>query len=116
MVRIAASIDLSSQRISDMLSYLGDESVQRPFFIDYLKLVGVSDKSVIIDATSLPNQINIDFNSWGHADGKIDKQFKLLCVIDQNTKTPLFYRFLPGNITDVSTLQTTIIEPSTGCT
>ncbi len=104
------NIDLSSQRISDMLSYLGDESVQRPFFIDYLKLVGVSDKSVIIDATSLPNQINIDFNSWGHADGKIDKQFKLLCVIDQNTKTPLFYRFLPGNITDVSTLQTTIIE------
>jgi transposase len=107
------NIDLSSQRISDMLSYIGDESVQRPFFIDYLKLVGGSNKSVIIDATSLPNQINIDFNSWGYADGKIDKQFRLLCVIDQNTKTPLFYRFLPGNITDVSTLQKTIIELKT---
>jgi transposase len=104
------NIDLSSQRISDMLSCLGDESMQRSFFIDYLKLVGRSNKSVIIDATSLPNQINTDFNSWGYADGKIDKQFRLLCVIDQNTKTPLFYRFLPGNITDVSTLQTTIIE------
>lgn len=107
------NIDLSSQRISDMLSYLGDESVQRPFFIDYLKLVGGSDKSVIIDATSLPNQINVDFNSWGHADGKVDKQFRLLCVIDQNSKIPLFYRFLPGNITDVSTLQKTIIELKT---
>lgn len=104
------NIDLSSQRISDMLAYLGDESMQRLFFIDYLKLVGGSNKSVIIDATSLPNQIHIDFNAWGHADGKIDKQFRLLCVIDQINKTPLFYRFLPGNITDVSTLQTTLIE------
>lgn len=57
------NIDLSSQRISDMLSYLGEESIQRPFFVEYLKSVSGSKKSVIIDATSLPNQINIDFNS-----------------------------------------------------
>ena len=104
------NMDLSSQRISEMLYHLGDESVQRLFFIDYLKLVGGSNKSVIIDATSLPNQIHIDFNAWGHSDGKIDKQFRLICVIDQINKTPLFYRLLPGNITDVTTLQTTIIE------
>jgi transposase len=108
--RLFKNMDLSSQRISEMLSDLGDESVQRLFFIDYIKLVGGSDKSVIIDATSLPNQINIDFNAWGRSDGKIDKQFRLLCVIDQINKTPLFYRLLPGNITDVSTLQTTIVE------
>ena len=65
---------------------------------------------MIIDATSLPNQINIDFNSWGRSDGKIEKQFKLLCVVDQLTKIPLFYRFLPGSLTDVTTLQTTILE------
>lgn len=105
--------DLSSQRISDMFSFLGDESVQRSFFVDYLKMVGGSEKSVIIDATSLPNQINIDFNSWGHADGKIEKQFRLLCVIDQKTKMPLFYRLLPGNITDITTLQKTILELKT---
>lgn len=104
------NIDLSSQRISDMMSYLGDEAVQRSFFVDYIKLVGGTNKSVIIDATSLPNQINIDFNAWGKSDGKIEKQFRLLCVIDQINKTPLFYRFLPGNITDVTTLQTTITE------
>ncbi len=107
---ILKNVNLSSQRISDMLSFLGTESVQRQFFIDYLKQVGGSDKSVIIDATSLPNQIDIDFNSWGKADGKIEKQFRLLCVIDLQTTVPLFYRFLPGNITDVSTLQKTILE------
>jgi len=103
-------VDLSSQRISDMLSALGKESIQRGFFTGYLELVGGSNNAVIIDATSLPNQINIDFNAWGRSDGKIEKQFKLLCVVDQLKKIPLFYRFLSGNLTDVSTLQTTILE------
>ena len=103
-------MDLSSQRISEMMSNLGEESLQRSFFIDYMKLVGGSDKAITIDATSLPNQINIGFNAWGHADGKIDKQFRMICVIDQISKAPLYYRLLPGNITDVSTLQTTLIE------
>lgn len=103
-------VKVSSQRISDILSFIGQESVQRNFFVQYNKLIGGSDRAVIIDATSLPNQINIDFNSWGRSDGKIEKQFKLLCVVDQLKKTPLFYRFLPGSLTDVTTLQTTILE------
>ena len=102
--------DLSSQRISDILSFIGQESVQRTFFTQYNNLIGGSERAVIIDATSLPNQINIDFNAWGRSDGKIEKQFRLLCVVDQLKKTPLFYRFLPGNLTDVTTLQTTILE------
>ncbi len=104
------NVDLSSQRISELLTFLGNEQVQRSFFLDYIKLVGGSKKSVIIDATTLPNNIHIDFNAWGRADGGIDKQFKLLCVVDQISKLPLFYRFLPGNISDVSTLETTIHE------
>ena len=104
------NVDLSSQRISDMLASLGKESLQRSFFKDYLNLVGGSESALIIDATSLPNQINIDYNAWGRSDGKIEKQFKLLCAVDQLKKTPLFYRFLPGNLTDVSTLQTTLLE------
>ena len=63
------NVNLSSQRISDLLANIGDESVQRAFFTTYLKLIGGSNQSVIIDATSLPNQINIDFNAWGRADG-----------------------------------------------
>ena len=104
------NIDLSSQRISDILALLSQEEIQRNFFKEYLKLVGGSEKSVIIDTTSMPTNINHDFNSWGRSDGKIDKQFKLLCVVDQNSKLPLFYRFLPGNLTDISTIQTTILE------
>lgn len=107
---LCRDINLSSQRISDFFSKLGNESNQRKFFIDYVKLVGGSKKSVIIDATSLPNHIQSDYNAWGKSDGKIEKQFRFLCVVDQETKTPLFYRFLPGNITDIMTLQKTIAE------
>ena len=57
--------NLSSQRISDILLFLSQEEVQRAFFVDYLKLVGGSEKSVIIDTTSMPTSIGHDFNAWG---------------------------------------------------
>jgi len=108
--KIKKNEDLSSQNISRILKYLGDESVQRDFFIKYIKLIGGSKKNIIIDATSLPNNISSYFNAWGHSDTGIEKQFRFLCVLDQISKMPLFYRFLPGNITDISTLETTISE------
>jgi transposase len=105
-------INLSSQEISKILKYLGDESVQRNFFNAYLKTNTQNGNSVIIDATSLPNKINSEFSAWGYSDSGIDFQFRLHCVVDQKTKKPLFYRNVPGNISDVSTLQATIEELS----
>jgi transposase len=102
--------DLSSQNISRVLSFLGAEKLQRIFFEQYLKIVGGAEKSIIIDATSLPNQINNGFNAWGYSDSHIEKQFRFLCVIDQEQKIPLFYRYLPGNLSDISTLKNTIAE------
>lgn len=107
---LCKNINLSSQRISDFFAKLGNESIQRKFFIEYIKLIGGNKKSVIIDATSLPNHIHSDFSAWGKSDGKIEKQFRFLCVVEQSSKTPLFYRFIPGNITDIITLQKTIEE------
>lgn len=102
--------NLISQRVSDILRILGREEIQRHFFSEYMKTIGKVKKSVIIDATCMPTEINHQFNSWGKSDNGLQSQFKLLCVVDQNTKLPLFYRFLPGNMTDISTLQTTIVE------
>lgn len=105
-------LKLSSQDISKILMYLGEESVQRNFFRLYLKTNTQNGKNVIIDATSLPNRINSEFSAWGYSDSGIDFQFRLHCVVDQETKKPLFYRNVPGNISDVSTLQATIEELS----
>lgn len=101
---------LTSQKISPLLVELGDEEVQRKFFKHYLQNGNLGAKNVIIDATSLPNQIHSDFNAWGYSDGHIEKQFRFHCVVDQITKRPLFYRNIAGNISDVSALKATVEE------
>ncbi len=107
--------NLSSQNTSKILSKLSSERLQRDFFAKYLaELHPLSEDSktegVIIDATSLPNEINSCFNAWGRSDNAIEKQFRFMRIVDQASKKPLFYRFLPGNLVDVSTLQNTILE------
>ncbi|MEW6215713.1 MAG: hypothetical protein AB1478_11035 [Nitrospirota bacterium] len=47
-------IELSSQRISDFLELVGDESLQREFFKQYISSLSRVDRSVIIDVTALP--------------------------------------------------------------
>ncbi|MDX1917207.1 MAG: transposase [Rickettsiaceae bacterium] len=101
---------LSSQDISRLLTMLGEEALQREFFKQYLSNSNFGTKNIIIDATSLPCQNSSDFNAFGYSDGGIEQQFRFHCVLSQATKKPLFYRYVPGNIEDISTLKTTIEE------
>ncbi len=107
---ISKDIDLSSQRISDFLKAIGDEHLQREYFKNHISLLAKTNEGIIIDATSMPNQIHFPFNTWGYDDGGIDKQIRLLFVIDKKSSLPLYFRYLPGNIVDVSSLTTTIEE------
>ena len=102
--------EVSSQRISDTLMNLGEESLQRKFFQEYLQQFNNTQQSIIIDATSLPNQIHIPMTTWGLSGEEIDKQLRFLLVVDKKTTHPLFFRSLPGNIVDVSTVKNTIQE------
>jgi transposase len=110
--KLYPNADLSSQKISEILAHLSHEDIQRCFFKKYLDTQAKSEQAIIIDATSLPNQIHNSFNAWGYSDDSIEKQFRFLCVADQKNKTPLFYRYLPGNLSDVTSLQQTIAELS----
>jgi transposase len=110
--KLYPKVNLSSQNTSHVFKILGDEFLQRQFFSKYLKTVAPAGQAVIIDATSLPNEIQSGFNAWGRCDNAIEKQFRFLCVTRLKDKKPLFYRYLPGNITDVSTLTQTIEELS----
>ena len=102
--------DLSSQRISDFLKYLGDENLQRTFFKQYIPNYAESNEGIIIDATSLPNQIHMPITQWGLSGEEIDKQIRFLLVVDKKNSMPLFFRYFSGNIVDVSTLKNTIKE------
>lgn len=102
--------DLSSQRVSEFLKRLGDEGLQQKFFREYIPTISKSDSGIIIDGTSLPNQIHVPLTAWGLGGKEIDKQIRFLLVVDEKSKQPLFFRVLPGNIVDVSTLSNTVKE------
>ena len=102
--------DLTSQRISDFLKFLGDENLQRKFFKQYIPSYAESNEGIIIDATSLPNQIHMPITQWGLSGEEIDKQIRFLLVVDKKNSMPLFFRYFSGNIVDVSTLKNTIKE------
>lgn len=102
--------NISSQRISEIFEHAGDERQQRLFFKEYFKQFAKSKDGIIIDATSLPNQIHMPMTEWGRSGEEIDKQMRFLLVVDKQTEMPLYFRNLPGNIVDVSTLKNTIDE------
>jgi len=109
IAKVLFEVDVSSQRISEFLEEIGDEGIQREFFSEYIKKI-TPEEGLIIDTTALPNQINIPHTLWGWHNEEIDKQIKLLLVIDRRTSLPLFFRYMPGSIVDVSSLKTTIDE------
>src|SRR3990170_4495941 len=84
------NVDLSSQRISDFLKLLGDENLQRKFFKQYIPSYAESNEGIIIDATSLPNQIHMPITQWGLSGEEIDKQIRFLLVVDKNNSMLLF--------------------------
>lgn len=102
--------NLASQRISDFFKILGDENIQRKFFNAYLAKFSHSQNGLIIDGTSLPNQIHMPLTAWGRSGEEIDKQIRFLLAVDKESSEPLYFRAIPGNIVDVSALQTTIKE------
>jgi len=102
--------NLSGQRISELLIALGNERIQQNFFSEYIAAVSHSSNGIIIDATSLPNQIHMPLSAWGLRGEDIDKQMRFLLVVDKKSGSPLYFRALPGNIVDVSTLENTLQE------
>lgn len=104
-------VKISSQRISEFYSQLGDESVQRKFFNYYLNALCVNKKTgVLIDSTGLPNDIHFPLTAINTHNGVTSNEARLIFVIDRLTGMPLFFRYNAGNIVDVSTLKSTIAE------
>ena len=99
--------NLSSQRISNFLAAIGDESSQREFFQAYFKMLDRSDsdtENVLIDSTGLPNSIHFPLTAISNHNGEISNEVRLIYVVQQNTGLPLYFRYCPGNVIDTTTL------------
>jgi hypothetical protein len=104
--------NLSSQRISDFLAAIGEESVQRNFFREYLSSMGGfgNDANILIDSTGLSNSIRFPLTAISNHNGEINNEVRLIYVTEQKTGLPIYFRYCPGNVIDASTLIRTIGE------
>lgn len=109
--KLFPNADVTSQNISRVLERLGNESINRKFFAAYIPLIQKdASNGVVIDSTGLPNEINMPVTDWGHHNGGIAFETRLILAIDRASELPLYFRYVAGNIGDVSTLANTIAE------
>jgi transposase len=102
---------LRSQRISEFYRQLGDEAVHRAFFNNYLSLFCQNKRvGVLIDSTGMPNDIQFPLAATNTHNGVTSNETRLLLVVDRKSEMPLFFRYNSGNIVDVTTLRSTIVE------
>jgi hypothetical protein len=107
--------NLRSSNITSLLKILGEEDGQRCFFRNYIQSIHKQEKhGIIIDSTGLstglPNSINFPLTAMNSHNGEISNEVRLVVVVDRKTNMPLYFRYIAGNIVDVSTLQTTLAE------
>ena len=100
--------NLTSQRISDFLTSVGTPEKQMDFQKAYLGYVlehYAQDKNILIDSSGLPNSIHFPMTCLNIHNGKASNEVRLIFVVQRSTGIPLYYRAVPGNIVDVSTLE-----------
>ena len=113
---------MSSQRISDALVDIGSEDAKQKFFKEYFCFLAKDDNversdnpapftdGILIDSSGLPNAIHFPLTAMNNHNGKISEEVRLIYVVQQQTGMPLFFRYVAGNVIDVSTLPRTIAE------
>jgi transposase len=96
------------------MAKLGDEAVYRGFFKTYLAHVArkakTSKHSILIDSTGLPNESHMEMTAANVHNGVRSNEIRLILAVDRKTGYPLFFRYVKGNVLDVSSLANTMTE------
>ena len=113
---------MASQHISEALADIGSEDAKRSFFREYFRFLdkcpdfnkakssqGIDD-GILIDSSGLPNAIHFPLTAVNNHNGVISEEIRLIYVVQQHTGMPLFFRYVAGNVVDVSTITRTIAE------
>ena len=90
---------------------IGDERICRAFFNEYLQFISSRcGESILVDSSGMPNDIRMPITAVNNHNGVISNESRLIYVVERDSKLPIYFRYAPGNIVDVSTLKTTIAE------
>ena len=94
---------------SGILNHIGR---QREKMLQYMRSFMRQDDYILMDGTNIfSNSNNIPLAKMGYnKDMQYDTQFNLLYIYSANSRMPLYYRLLPGNIRDVKAFKNSILE------
>ena len=101
---------VTSQAISNLIRKLGQQASQNKFFEKYIAHFFPAKRGLLIDSTALPSAINSSMNAYGYANGSIQENVTCLMLVDEQSKLPIYFRAIGGDIPDVATLKTTLAE------
>ena len=101
---------IQSQDISRIFGALGQQEVQQTFFKHYIANFFPGKIGLLVDSTALPSAINSNINAFGYTSDGIKENVTCLMLVDRDSKLPIYFRAVGGDISDNSTLQTTIKE------
>lgn len=104
---------LDGQGISEFLRDLGDEYTQRTFFKAYFPYcisLHKGKSNVAIDSTGLPNSIHFPLTAISNHNGEVTGEVRLIYVVHAFTGLPIYFRYIAGNMVDVTTLVRTLRE------
>lgn len=65
---------------------------------------------ILVDNTGVPNATKMDITQVSNHNSDISREVRLIYVIGRNNGMPVYFRYVAGNIIDVSTLITTVSE------
>ncbi len=104
-------VELSSQRISELLAAIGERAEERFRFTSrWTEAHRDSNRFIVFDITSLSSYSQrLEPVEWGYnRDGETLPQINLGVVYGEPSGLPLLYHLYPGSIHDVSTLKNLI--------
>lgn len=71
---------------------------------------GKEGTGILIDSTDLHNAVNMPLTALSNHNGDINLKMRLIYVIDRISGMPLYFRYCLGNVLDITTLRTTVVE------
>ena len=109
LVLESPQINLTSQRVSELLCRLGESNIPDRFMSQLIEGTGTKN-TLIYDITSLSSYSQlINLLEYGYnRDGESLPQINLSLILDKDKGIPVMYDIFPGGISDVSTLSGTL--------
>jgi transposase len=106
---IFKGLKLSGKDISVFLKEFGENRAQ---MVEFMRGFIGDDEHILFDGTSIISKSDkMNINRLGYnAHREYEPQINLLYAFASNSRTPVYYRIVPGNVKDVSAFRLSLIE------